>query len=64
MKRYRAGYTGRDFHVTGGHEAEAQAAERAKKPSRLGLWVLRRLGYKGAEPRPVDAPRRRPLHPR
>jgi hypothetical protein len=45
---YRRGYTGRDFHVTGGHEAEAEAAEEAKKPSRFGMWVLRRLGYRGS----------------
>jgi hypothetical protein len=44
---YRAGYTGRDFHVTGGHEAEAEAAERAKKPNRFGMWVLRLLGFRG-----------------
>lgn len=47
MKRYRQGYTGRDYHVTGGHEAEAKAAQRAKKPSRLGVFVLRLLGYRG-----------------
>ncbi len=44
---YRRGYTGRDFHVTGGHEAEAEAAERAKKPNRFGMWVLRLLGFRG-----------------
>ena len=38
---------GRDYHVTGGHEAMAQAAQRRKRPSRLGLVVLRMLGYKG-----------------
>jgi hypothetical protein len=45
---YRRGYTGFNYHVTGGHEAEAVAAERAKKPSRVGLFILRLLGYKGS----------------
>jgi hypothetical protein len=45
--KYRRGYTGRDYHVTGGHEAEAEAAQRAKGPSRIGTKVLRLLGYKG-----------------
>ena len=27
--RYRTGYTGRSYNVTGGHEAEAKAAEQA-----------------------------------
>jgi hypothetical protein len=35
---------GRDYHVTGEHEAEAKAAERAKKPSRIGLFVFKLLG--------------------
>ena len=46
-RNYRQGYMGRNLHVTGEHEAEAKAAQRAKKPSRIGLLVLRRLGYKG-----------------
>ena len=54
--RYRRGWTGRDFHVSGGHEAEALAAERAKKPNRLGMWVLARLGYRGPEPEPRQIP--------
>jgi len=32
--------------VTSGHEAEAKAAEMAKKPNRLGMFILRRLGLK------------------
>ncbi len=48
---YRRGYSGRDYHVTGGHEAEAEAAQKAKKPSRLGVFVLRVLGYRGGVPR-------------
>lgn len=49
--KYRRGYSGRDYHVTGGHETEAEKAERAKKPTRLGLFMLRFLGYKGVPPR-------------
>lgn len=52
---------GRDYHVTGGHEAEAEAAQRAKKPSRVGLWILKVLGFRGTPPRPeitrVPSPR-------
>jgi hypothetical protein len=33
--------------VTDGHEAEAKAAEQAKKPSRFGMLMLRLLGYRG-----------------
>lgn len=64
--RYRKGYTGFDYHVTGGHEAEAKAAEEAKEPNRLGMWVLRKLGYRGADPKPQSkAPHRgAPHHPK
>ena len=56
--KYRRGYTGRSYNVTGGHEAEAKAAERAKEPNRFGLFVLRLLGYKGrAEPMKRRPPR-------
>jgi hypothetical protein len=34
-------------HVTKGHEAEALAAQRKKKPSHLGKAVLKLLGFKG-----------------
>jgi hypothetical protein len=34
-------------HVTKGHEAEAQAAQRKKRPNRLGKFVLRMLGFQG-----------------
>jgi hypothetical protein len=30
--------------VTRGHEAEAEAAERAKKPNRVGMFIVRLLG--------------------
>lgn len=46
-RNYRLGYMGRNYHVTGEHEAEAKKAQRAKKPSRIGLFVLRLLGYRG-----------------
>jgi hypothetical protein len=46
------GYTGFSYHVTGGHEAEAEAAERAKPPNRFGMWILGRLGFKGKPPTP------------
>ena len=64
--KYRRGWTGRDFHVTGGHEAEAKAAQEGKKPSRLGLWMLRKLGYLGPEPTPPHQPPHHgdPPHPR
>jgi hypothetical protein len=39
-------------HVTSGHEAEAKAAELAKKPNRFGMLVLRLLGFKGSPPPP------------
>jgi hypothetical protein len=55
---YRRGWTGRDFHVTGGHESEAKAAQVAKEPSRLGLWILRVLGYR----KPVATPPHQPPH--
>jgi hypothetical protein len=31
--------------TTNGHEAEAKAAQRKKKPSRIGLFVLKLLGH-------------------
>jgi hypothetical protein len=34
-------------HVTRGHESEAKAALRKKKPSRLGKVVLKLLGFRG-----------------
>ena len=51
--KYRQGYTGRNYHVTGGHERQAMKAERAKKPTRIGLFVLRALGLKNP---PAPAP--------
>ncbi len=56
VAKYRRGYMGRDYHVTGGHEEEAKAAQKAKKPSRLGVFILKRLGFKGVVAQPLDAP--------
>ena len=56
---YGRGYSTFNYHVTGGHEAEAREAEMQKKPSRLGMFVLRLLGYRGSDPsddRPTDHP--------
>lgn len=33
--------------VTDGHEAEAKAAQLRKEPNRIGLALLRLLGYQG-----------------
>ncbi len=43
--RYNRGYTGFNYHVTDGHEAESE--ERATPPNRFGLFLLRLLGFKG-----------------
>ena len=50
------GYTGFSSHVTGGHEAEAEAAERADSPNRFGVFILRLLGFKGNPEEPLPAP--------
>ena len=62
-RNYRQGYMVRDYHVTGEHEAEAKAAERAKKPTRIGLFVLRLLGYRGSVQQVPDVHRVTPSHP-
>jgi hypothetical protein len=63
--QYRRGYTGRDFHVTGGHEEEALAAERAEgPPNRFQRWILKVLGYKGPDPPPADHQHGHPHYPR
>jgi hypothetical protein len=59
---YRRGYTGRDYHVTGGHEAQAEAAERAKKPTKIGRLVLRLLGFRGSIEQTPDVHRTAPSH--
>lgn len=60
--KYRRGYSGPNYHVTGGHEREARAAQRAKPPSRLGLFVLRLLGFREAPSAPRGRRRPSPNH--
>ncbi len=50
--------------ITDGHEAEAEEEEMEKPPSRIGTWLLRRLGYKGkVEVKPPPPPHaHRPSH--
>lgn len=62
MRKYQQGYTTKNYHVTGGHEAEAEAAQRAKKPSRIGLFVLRLLGYRGTVEQVPGGNRTTPNH--
>ncbi len=62
--KYHRGYTGRDFHVTGGHEREAKAAQRAREPSRPGVLVLRILGLRRVPKAAVPIPRASPSHER
>jgi hypothetical protein len=52
MAYYHRGYTGRDYHVTGGHETEALAAQRAKRLNRFQMLILKLLGLKNEGPRP------------
>ena len=35
------------IHVTKGHEHQAMEAQRRKKPSRVGKFILKLLGFKG-----------------
>ena len=35
------------IRVTDGHEAEAKAAQLRKRPSRIGLFFLKVLGFRG-----------------
>jgi hypothetical protein len=44
--------------VTSGHEAEAKAAEMAKKPNRLGMFIVSWLGLKADRPPEVHRPKR------
>jgi hypothetical protein len=64
--KYRRGYMGRDYHVTGGHETEAEAAQRSENPSRIGTFFLRLLGFKGtvrrSEPPRAESPRHEHPH--
>jgi hypothetical protein len=40
--------------VTDGHEAQAKAAQRRKRPNRIGLFILRMLGFRGGVLPPMD----------
>jgi hypothetical protein len=61
---YGHDYTTFGYGVTGQHEDEAKAAEEAKKPNPFGLWLLRKLGYKGSARRAQDPPHHgAPHHP-
>lgn len=62
MWPYRRGYAGRNYHVTGGHEREAKAAEMAKQPNPIGLLVLRLLGLRVPKRRPALSRRSAPSH--
>jgi hypothetical protein len=50
--RFNRGYATFSYHVTDGHEAQAVEAEREKRPNRVGVLVLRLLGYRG----PIEQP--------
>jgi hypothetical protein len=45
--------------ITDGHEAEAEAEEMHKRPSRIGTFMLRILGFRGR----VEARKVPPAHP-
>jgi hypothetical protein len=69
MARSWRARTPRPIWFSDAHEAEAKEAELRKPPSRLGKWVLRRLGYRGdLEGRAPHVQTRRsherPIHPR
>ena len=56
---YQRGWTGENYRVKGGHEAEAEAEREDQKAQlHLGVWVLRKLGY------PEDRIRSHPTTPR
>jgi hypothetical protein len=62
--RYSRGFTDFDFNVTDGHETEAEAAEKAKRANRFGVFVLRLLGFKGTPPEPKITGASSPDHER
>jgi hypothetical protein len=45
--------------ITDGHEAEAEAEEMHERPSRIGTFMLRILGFRGR----VEARKVPPAHP-
>jgi hypothetical protein len=62
VRRWRSGHDG--VWITNEHEAEAIKEQVRKPPSRLGVWVLRRLGYKGQISTQIPAPSPHPPHER
>jgi hypothetical protein len=53
IRRVRVRYANsgrRRILVTDGHEAQAKAAQRRKRPNRIGLLVLRVLGLRSKRP--------------
>jgi hypothetical protein len=46
------------IRVTSGHEAEAKAAEMAKRPNRLGMFIVRLLGLKPKQDPEGHGPKR------
>jgi hypothetical protein len=60
--KYQRGYTGFNYHVTGGHEEEARAAQLAKNPNRVGLLVLRLLGLRTVPKPPRTVRKASPSH--
>lgn len=62
VPNYRRGYMGRDYHVTGGHEAEAESAQKRERPTRIGLFILRKLGFKGTVAPPLETSPFSPRH--
>lgn len=57
-----ANYGRRRILVTDGHEAEAKAVQRRKRPNRVGLFVLRMLGFRGGVLPPTDRGAHGPSH--
>jgi hypothetical protein len=57
-----ANYGRRRILVTDGHEAQAKAAQRRKRPNRIGLLILRMLGYRGGVLPPTDQGAHGPSH--
>jgi len=62
VRRWRSGHDG--VWITNEHEAEAMKEQLRKPPSRLGVWVLRRLGYKGQISNQISFPPRHLSHDR
>jgi hypothetical protein len=48
--------------ITDGHEAEAREEEMDKRPSRIGTFMLRILGFRGKVPAPKSPPEHHSSH--